>query len=40
MKLIHSDSQLKPMIENAINKNVITRHEYQKMMALNGKKGD
>jgi hypothetical protein len=37
MKFTQSDSEFNLMIEKAIHKNVITRHEYQKIMTLPGK---
>ncbi len=37
MKFIPSDSEFNVMIETAIHKDVISRHEYQKIMTLSGK---
>jgi len=37
MKFTQPDSAFDSMIEKAIDKNVITRHEFQKIMTLSGK---
>jgi hypothetical protein len=36
MKFTQPDSEINLMIETATHKNVITRHEYQKIMTLSG----
>lgn len=37
MKITQPDSEFNLMIEKAIHKNVITRHEFQKIKTLSGK---